>query len=157
MASPFYIFKHDLFPRLAVWNVLNSVLVICSFWTVMMAVSTEQELGKKCNFGTLEKIAPLHHACLFCMCRNIESWSNLPVSSWMRLGCHYWKVLPPRNGYTFATQAIWKTHFGQSWITTLKSLAPKEECGESGGRGGGKQDIVTSSMASIPDCDSYFQ
>lgn len=93
----------------------------------MISVSAEQELGKKCNFGTLEKIVPLHHACLFCMCRNIENWSNLPMSSWMRRCCYYWKVLPPRNGYTFATQAIWKTHFGQSWITTLKSLAPKEE------------------------------
>lgn len=107
----------------------------------MISVSAEQDLGKKCNFSTLEKIVPLHHACLFCMCRNIENWSNLPVSSWMRLCCHYWKVLPPRNGYTFAPQAIWKTHFGQSWITTLKLLAPKEECGESVG-GGGSQTLA---------------
>lgn len=101
----------------------------------MITVSTEQELGKKCNFGTLEKIVPLHHACLFCMCRNIENWSNLPVSSWMRLCCHYWKVLPPRNGYTFATQAIWKTHFDNHESPRWNCWLPRKSVGRVG-RGG---------------------
>lgn len=56
----------------------------------MISVSTEQELGKKCSFDTLEIIAPVHQACLFCMCRNIDgkkrvkgvfNWSNLPLCS----------------------------------------------------------------------------
>lgn len=94
VASPFYVFLHYLFPRLDVWDVLDIISVTMiilydNYIIIMMSVSTEQEPGKKCSFGTLEIIVPLDQACLFCMCRNIRkkrargyvNWSNLHLCS----------------------------------------------------------------------------